>query len=60
MEWNMKKNLFLLPVIFLAAIFCFSTVSCGSGYSGNGEVSFTFSGTALNKIMARSVAEDFD
>ena len=60
-----RKNLFLIPALFLFSILCFFNVSCFSGFQEKGEVTITFSESTLRQIMARSgdisaEQEDFD
>ena len=49
-----RKNLFLIPALFLFSILCFFNVSCFSGFQEKGEVTITFSESTLRQIMARS------
>ncbi len=54
LEWNMKrKNLFLIPALFLISTLCLINVSCFSGFQEKGEVTISFSESALRQIMAR-------
>lgn len=48
-----RKNLFLIPALFLFSILCFFNVSCFSGFQEKGEVTITFSESTLRQIMAR-------
>lgn len=60
-----RKNLFLIPVLFLLSILCLFYVSCFSGFQEKGEVTITFSESTLHQIMARggdisAEQDDFD
>ena len=60
-----RKNLFLIPALFLISTLCLITVSCFSGFQEKGEVTVTFSESTLRHIMARGAdiseeQEDFD
>ncbi len=60
-----RKNLFLIPVLFLISTLCLINVSCFSGFQEKGEVTVTFSESTLRQIMARGAdisekQEDFD
>ena len=48
-----RKNLFLIPALFLFSILCLFNVSCFSGFQEKGEVTITFSESTLRQIMAR-------
>ena len=60
-----RKNLFLIPALFLISTLCLINVSCFSGFQEKGEVTVTFSESTLRQIMARGAdiseeQEDFD
>lgn len=60
-----RKNLFLIPALFLISTLCLINVSCFSGFQEKGEVTITFSESTLRQIMARggdisAEQEDFD
>ena len=60
-----RKNLFLIPALFLISTLCLINVSCFSGFQEKGEVTVTFSESTLRHIMARGAdiseeQEDFD
>ena len=60
-----RKNLFLIPALFLISTLCLINVSCFSGFQEKGEVTVTFSESTLRQIMARggdisAEPEDFD
>lgn len=60
-----RKNLFLIPALFLISTLCLINVSCFSGFQEKGEVTVTFSESTLRHIMARggdisAEQEDFD
>lgn len=48
-----RKNLFLIPALFLISTLCLINVSCFSGFQEKGEVTVTFSESTLRQIMAR-------
>ena len=55
----MKKNIFLLPVIFLTSVFCFCAISCSSGFiDEKGQVNITFSESSLRNLMARGAISE--
>lgn len=55
----MKKNIFLLPVIFLTSVFCFCAISCSSGFiDEKGQVNITFSESSLRNLMARGAVSE--
>ena len=50
-----RKNLFLIPVVFLMFASCFIATSCFSGLNEDkGELSFTFTQPMLSNILSRS------
>lgn len=60
-----RKNLFLIPALFLISTLCLINVSCFSGFQEKGEVTVTFSESTIRQIMARGAdisekQEDFD
>ena len=48
-----RKNLFLIPALFLISTLCLINVSCFSGFQEKGEVTVTFSESTIRQIMAR-------
>ena len=45
-----RKNLFLIPALFLTVLFCLFSTSCSSGYEQKGEITVKFSEEMLRKL----------